>query len=56
MSRPLSRSDKLITDMHLAALTALSEASGGQVRHGLGVSAAATHHLKRIDPDFFSDE
>lgn len=34
MSRPLSRSDKLITDMHLAALTALSEASGGQIRHG----------------------
>ena len=34
MSRPLSRSDKLITDMHLAALTALSQAPGGQMRRG----------------------
>ncbi|MES2942165.1 MAG: winged helix-turn-helix domain-containing protein, partial [Pseudomonadota bacterium] len=32
MSRPLSRSDKLITDMHFAALTALSGAAGGQLR------------------------
>lgn len=34
MSRPLSRSDKLITDMHFAALTALTKAPNGQIRHG----------------------
>jgi restriction system protein len=33
MSRPLSRSDKLITDMHHAALVALAESQNGQLRH-----------------------
>jgi len=33
MSRPLSRSDKLISDMHFAALTALSKIADGQMRH-----------------------
>lgn len=34
MSRPLSRSDKLITDMHFAALTALSATQNGRLHHG----------------------
>ena len=34
MSRPLSRSDKLITDMQFAALSALSLAPRGQLRRG----------------------
>ena len=33
MARPLSRSNKLISDMHFAALTALSKAVDGQMRH-----------------------
>lgn len=33
MLRSLSRSGKLISDMHLAALTALSKVSNGQMRH-----------------------
>lgn len=33
MFRPLSRSDKLITDMHLAALTALSKTADGRLSH-----------------------
>jgi restriction system protein len=34
MPRPLSRSDKLITDMQFAALSALSQAPRGQLRRG----------------------
>lgn len=47
MSRPLSRSDKLITDMQFAALSALSQTPRGQLRRG--ELMAAVERLVSLD-------